>query len=338
MIPVPGAWVPLEVTPAPPDPHAGHGGGMAPMPGMSAGPVEAWSFQPDWLWLSVAAVLLVGYTVGRIALARRGIAWPAGRTIAWSFGVATLVASTCTGAAALGASMLSWHMVQHMTLSMLTPILLLLGRPVTLALRALPTTGRAGAARRGLLTLLRSRFARVVTHPGFTIPLFFVSLYGLYFSPALDALMASHAGHQFMLAHFLVTGTAFFLPLIAADPIPGLPSPGARLLLLAISVPLHAFFGVTVMSASAPISEHFAYATAALGTNPLADQHLAGGFAWTFGEIPTLAATLIIFTQWVRHDRRQAARLDRDADRTGDRELEAYNEALRTLRDRAGSE
>lgn len=337
MIPIPGEWLPLEVTPAP-DPHAGHGGGVAPMPGMSAGPVEAWSFQPDWLWLSVAAVLLVAYTLGRITLGRRGVAWPAGRTIAWSFGVATLVASTSTGAAVLGASMLSWHMVQHMTLSMLTPILLLLGRPITLTLRALPTTGTGGAARRVLLRVLRSRFARVVTHPGFTIPLFFVSLYGLYFSPALDSLMASHAGHQFMLAHFLITGTAFFLPLIAADPVPGLPSPGVRLLLLGISVPLHAFFGVTVMGAGATISEHFAYATTALGGNPLADQHLAGGFAWTFGEIPTLAATLIIFVQWIRHDRRQASRLDREATRTQDRELAAYNERLRALNDHARPE
>lgn len=119
----------------------------------------------------------------------------------------------------------------------------------------LPAAGTGAAARRALLRVLRSRFARLVTHPGFTVPLFFASLYGLYFSPALDALMASHAGHQFMLAHFLVTGTAFFLPLIAADPMPGLPGPGVRLVLLGISVPLHAFFSVTVVGASAPISE-----------------------------------------------------------------------------------
>lgn len=325
--------LPLEATPQP-DPHDGHTGSGSPaMPGipMDAGPVQPWSWQPDWFWLTFALVLLAAYLVGVIALTRRGVRWSPARTTNWLLGVLTILAATCSGAARLGASQLSWHMYQHMTLSMLSPILLLLGSPITLALRALPATGRGAPVRKTLLRLLHSRFTGFVTHPGFTIPLFFGSLYGLYFSPALDALMASHIGHQFMLAHFLITGTAFFLPLIATDPIPNKLPPGVRLALLAFAVPLHAFFGVILTMSPEPISEHFAYATTAAGYNPQADQHLAGGFAWAFGEIPTLFATLIIFGQWLRHDRNQADRHDREADRSHDAELQAYNQHLAEL-------
>ena len=98
----------------------------------------------------------------------------------------------CTRLNDYGMVLFSVHMVQHMIISMLSPILLLLGAPVTLALRALPTAGRGRTGPRELLVaLLHSRYMRVVTHPAFTIPLFIASLYGLYFTPLFDFLMGS---------------------------------------------------------------------------------------------------------------------------------------------------
>ncbi len=69
-------------------------------------------------------------------------AWPLHRTLLWAAGVLSVAAVTCTGINGYGMGMFSVHMVQHMVLSMLSPILLLLGAPVTLALRALPTAGQ----------------------------------------------------------------------------------------------------------------------------------------------------------------------------------------------------
>ena len=59
-----------------------------------------------------------------------------------------------SGLDAYDTALLSVHMVQHMVLSMLAPIFLALGAPVTLALRTLK--GRAA----GLLAVLHSRVAR----------------------------------------------------------------------------------------------------------------------------------------------------------------------------------
>ena len=90
----------------------------------------------------------------------------------------------------------SVHMAQHMVLSLITPLLLLIAAPVTLY-RTLPRGRRARRAPRALLLeALHSRFARAVTHPLFTVPLFIASLYGVYFTPLFDALMGNPIGHQ----------------------------------------------------------------------------------------------------------------------------------------------
>jgi cytochrome c oxidase assembly factor CtaG len=171
----------------------------------------------------------------------------------------------------------------------------------------------------------------VISHPGFTVTAFVVSLFGLYFTSLLDLAMRSHLGHQLMLIHFLAVGLLFFGPILAVDPWPRRSAPGLRLIELLIAVPFHAFFGVVVMQAGYPLSALFAASTTALGLDPIADQATGGGIAWGFGETPILLVTSIVFVQWVRTDARAARRFDRQAARDGDAVLAAYNDRLRRL-------
>ena len=104
----------------------------------------------EWRLDTVVALLalagIVTYARGVLLLRRRGVHWPVGRTIAWLSGVGVAVVVLCGGVATYAPAMFSVHMVQHMTLSMLVPILLAMGAPITLALRALPAGRRAGVA------------------------------------------------------------------------------------------------------------------------------------------------------------------------------------------------
>jgi cytochrome c oxidase assembly factor CtaG len=159
--------------------------------------------------------------VGGPVLRRSGVAWPWWRTASWVAGCVALFAVTGTWFNGYSMVLFSLHMAQHMVLSMVAPILLLLGAPVTLALRTLPRGKRlAGVPRALLLDALHSRVARVLSHPAFTLPLFLASLYAVYFTPVFDALMGNPVGHQFMLAHFTMTGLLFFGPILAQDPWP----------------------------------------------------------------------------------------------------------------------
>ena len=65
--------------------------------------------------------------------------------------------------------------------------------------------------------------------------------------------------------------------------------------------------------------------------DPLSDQHTGGAIAWGVGEAPTLALALMVTVQWLRQDRRETERLDRQAERDNDAELTAYNEGLARL-------
>jgi putative membrane protein len=288
-------------------------------------------------WVAVALAAL--YLAGLLRLRRRGIAWPALRTVSFLAGCASVFYVAASGLQAYGMALFSVHMVQHMVLTMLSPLLLLLGAPVTLALRALPATpGPAGMPRRLLLTGLHSRLARAVSSPLFTVPLFIASLYGVYFTPVFDDLMASGPGHTLMLLHFLVTGLLFFGPIMAIDPWPRHAGHGARMLELLLPAPFHAFFGVIVIMSNTVLLSSYAHPPASWGIDPLYDQGAAGGIAWSFGEFPTVLVLAVVFFSWTRSEERANRAADRAHDRAvargesgEDPALTAYNERLRRL-------
>ncbi|MFJ1899855.1 MULTISPECIES: cytochrome c oxidase assembly protein [unclassified Streptomyces] len=312
--------------------HSGHGMNMD-LPPFTLGRGLQFSADPIFLIGCVLAVLLYGYAVVR--LRRRGDGWPVNRIVFFVIGVLSIALVMCTKLNDYGMVMFSVHMVQHMVISMLSPILLLLGAPVTLALRALPVASRGSKGPRELLLmLLHSRYMKVITHPVFTIPLFIASLYGLYFTPLFDFLMGSTAGHLAMMVHFLGVGLVFFWPIMGIDPGPHRPGYLLRMLELFAGMPFHAFFGIALMMASQPMVEVYKNPSASLGIDALSDQNAAGGIAWAFSEIPSVLVLLALVFQWYRSDQRTAKRSDRAADRDGDQELHAYNAYLASLQAR----
>src|SRR4051812_32257203 len=120
-----------------------------------------------WSVLAVLSLLLlIVYLVGVVRLRRSGVARPWWRTASWVAGTLALFAVTGTWLNGYSMVLFSVHMAQHMVLSLITPLLLLLAAPVTLALRTLPRgSGTAGAPRALLLDALHSRFARFVSSP-----------------------------------------------------------------------------------------------------------------------------------------------------------------------------
>ncbi|MBJ6999737.1 cytochrome c oxidase assembly protein [Streptomyces griseofuscus] len=314
--------------------HSGHGMVMD-LPPFTLGRGLAFSAEPFFL---ITCLLGLGlYAWGVVRLRRRGDTWPVARTFSYVIGVLTILLVMCTRLNDYGMVMFSVHMVQHMIISMLSPILILLGAPVTLALRALPTAGRGRKGPRELLLmLLHSRYMRVITHPLFTIPMFIASLYVLYFTPLFDFLMGSKTGHIAMMVHFLAVGVVFFWPIIGVDPGPHRPGHLMRMLELFAGMPFHAFFGIALMMASTPMVNTFLHPPASLGIDPLSDQNSAGGIAWAFSEVPSVLVLIALLFQWYGSEKRHARRKDRQADRDGDKELAEYNAYLASLNARQG--
>lgn len=319
-------------------------GGSAPKPPVMNGPMwmpdkpptlwrlVEWHWQPVPLYPVLMFLFMGLYAYGVYKLRQRGLTWPVHRTILWMSGSLSVAWVTSSGIEGYGMMLFSAHMFQHMTLSMLAPILMLLGAPMTLLLRALPANkGFAGRLRRLVLDLLHSRFMKAVTHPLFTWPLFIGTLYGIYFSPVFDQLMSTLPGHLFMLGHFLISGILFFGPVLAIDPWPRRSGHLARIMELLMGTPIHAFFGVIIMMTPNLLVDFFAHPPPSWGIDPMSDQTIGGSIAWMFGELPTLGSMFIIAHQWYHSETRKARRSDRQARRDGDAQLKAYNDWLRGL-------
>ncbi|MPY83495.1 MAG: copper resistance protein CopD [Actinophytocola sp.] len=291
-----------------------------------------WRF--DLIYGSLAILLAVVYVAGVRRLRRRGDAWPIGRTAAWLLGCATILISTSSGIGRYSPAMFSVHMGNHMLLSMVAPVLLVLGGSVTLALRALPPAGRNDppGPREWVLAFVHSPISRALTQPLVAGALFVGSFYLLYFSGLFGAALNYHWAHLAMNGHFLLTGYVFFWPLIGVDPAPRPLQPLGRLGLMFASMPFHAFFGVILMGSQTIIGGSF-YRSLGLPwvDSLLSEQRLGGGIAWASGEIPALVVLVVLMVQWARADERQARRIDRKADADSDADLAAYNEMLRRM-------
>jgi cytochrome c oxidase assembly factor CtaG/putative copper export protein len=294
-----------------------------------------WRF--DLIFGTAAIALAVLYLAGVRRLRKRGDAWPVGRTIAWLAGCLAVLFGTSSGMGRYAPAMFSVHMEAHMVLSMLAPILLVLGGPVTLALRALPTAGKENppGPREWILAFVHSPVAKFLTNPIVALVLFVGSFYALYFSGLFDAALPYHWAHLAMNAHFILVGYVFYWPVIGIDPAPNRLPPLGRLGLLFASIPFHAFFGVVLMSSQTVIGDNF-YRSLKLPwlTDLLDEQRLGGGIAWAAGEIPLLIVMVALLVQWARTDTRDAKRLDRKADADDDADLAAYNAMLKILADR----
>jgi cytochrome c oxidase assembly factor CtaG/putative copper export protein len=283
---------------------------------------------PDVLWLAAAGGLATAYVLGVLRLRRRGDAWPVHRTVLWLTGCVALLVVTNGGLAVYSDVLFSAHMLQHMAVSMVVPPLLVLGAPVTLALRALPRAlDGARGPREWLLIAVHSRLARVLTHPLVVAVLFAGSLVVFYWSPLFGLALGTHVGHELMLIHFLTAGYLFALVLVGTDPGVRRPPYPLRLVLLLATMAFHAFFGIALVSGEVLLQADW-FSSLGWGIDALADQQDGGAIAWGLGEVPTLVLALLVAVQWSRSDERDARRQDRQADRDDDAALAAYNAML----------
>lgn len=290
--------------------------------------LTAW--KPDLAWALVCVFGVLLYLAGVIRLHRRGDRWPIGRTIAWVVGFALLFYTTNGPFNAYEQYLFSVHMLGHMMLTMLIPLILVLGAPITLALRATHKRDDGSwGGREWILWAVHTPWSKFVTHPVVAAVIFAGSLWVFYFTPIFRWAMETHLGHQWMIIHFLISGYLFALSMIGIDPVPYRFPYALRLTALFATMASHAFFGVTIMTGSGlMLADWFGAMGRTWGATPLADQNLGGGIAWGIGELPTLALALIVALQWSRDDEKVQKRLDRAADRSGEAELHAYNDML----------
>ncbi|WP_425481876.1 cytochrome c oxidase assembly protein [Arthrobacter yangruifuii] len=293
-------------------------------------------WRPDWLWVAIILTLATAYLIGLVKVRRRGDKWPLLRAACWLTGLLALGYITSGAPAVYGMVLFSTHMLGHMALTMVVPLFLVLGAPVTLALKALtPRTDGTRGIREWILIGVHSRFSKIVTNPVFAAVNFAGSIVVFYYSDLFGFALREHVGHELMVVHFLLTGYIFILTMIGIDPLPNRAPYPLRLVILLATMAFHAFFGVAVMGGTALIqASYFGNMGREWGLSALADQQLGGSLMWGIGEIPTLFVAIGVAYQWSRSDARETRRSDRAAERNNDADLTAYNNMFANLAQR----
>ena len=295
-------------------------------------------YDPDALMIGVLITAVALYIKGVVVLSRRGDKWPVGRTFAFALGISVIDYATSGGLGVYAKFSFEYHMIAHMALSMIAPIGIVLGAPITLALRTLPQgrTQEERGVRGTLIALLHSKPAGVFTNPIVILAIFDGSLFALYMTPLFGNMMQSHLGHLVMNVHFLLAGVLFFHVIIGIDPNPRKVPHIVRIVILFAAMSIHAFFAIALLSTSTLIDQgYFASLQTPWNLDLLADQHAGGSIAWALGEIPILLALVATFIQWMRDDKRETKRIDRNEARLAAMgepdELAEYNAYLTSL-------
>lgn len=298
-------------------------------------PITLWTAgRVNILFLVLSLVGIAAYAAAVIRLRRRGDHWSNGRTSAWMLGWVSVVLTTSSGVGPYSSASFAVHMGLHMSLNMLGPLLLVLGGPITLFLRA--TTAHRRDAFAGphewLVALTHSKLLRMTYNPLYVLAVFVGSYYAIYLTPFFDWAMRYHWAHQAMTLHYLAIGYVFYALIIGVDAPPRpLPHIGKLGLVLA-AMPFHAFFGVVVMTSDTLLAgTYFQYLDIPWIGSLTHDQYVAGGVAWAAGELPLIVVVIALVTQWAKQDTRQAKRIDRLADRGVDDDYEQYNAMLNKL-------
>lgn len=291
-----------------------------------------WRF--DLVFGTIALLLQAVYMWAFFTVRRRGVEWKMGRLVWWTTGNLVLIFVTCSGLGMYSMGMFAPHMLQHMALTMLIPVFWVLGGPMTLLLRAFPPAGRDGlpGPREWLVVFINNPVSRFLTNPIVASFQFVVGFYALYLSDLFSDLASEHAGHVFMILHFLISGYLFYWVVIGVDAAPRQLSPFMKLLMTLASMAFHAWFGIAMMQMSTPLAEDY-YLSLQLpfDVDLMEQQHTGGAIAWGLSELPLILVSTAHAVQWLRQDRKEAARYDRKAERDEYADLSAYNEMLANL-------
>jgi cytochrome c oxidase assembly factor CtaG len=271
--------------------------------------------------------------------------WPIGRTAAFAAGLAVCAYATCGAIAVYDKALFSAHMLGHLALLMLAPALLVAGCPVRLAVEAAtpPTARRIERIGTGpVVSLLTSPPVALACYTGVIV--------GSHLTGLMDTIMTSTVAGQLEHLVYLLVGYQFFVLILGDEPIRWRLSTPARWGLLALSMAVDTFTGVTLMMATAPVAMH---PPAGLNVDPLADTHTGGSIMWFGGDAIMAAVMTLLVVGWLRTSGRslrdrsswlEQARSATLSEHTGsggdldddDARLDAYNKWLAAMADEDG--
>lgn len=248
-----------------------------------------------WRVSPVVDVLVVAASLGYAWLVWRGGGWPWPRVLSWCGAVVILVIAL-DGPLAVYGDVLFWvHMVQHLALIMVVPVLVVWAQPIRLVRRA--RTDPLGDPPGG-------RVARLLTSPLPALALYAAVVVLTHLTGFQQVALAEPGVRGAEVALYLVTGYLLFLPLVGGEAGP-YSGPRAlphllRFVVLALAMGVDTLTGVVLMLTAAPLAPGYGAAHPGWGPSALADQNVAGAVMWWGGDALMMLLMIVVGVQWGR--------------------------------------
>lgn len=245
-----------------------------------------------WTSAPVIDVLAVLALAGYLAASRRlwstGRRWPV-RSTAWFLaGLLVLLVSVHSSIEVYGHALLWVHMIQHLLLIMVVPVLLVWGRPIRLVRSALRREASPDPG----------RVARWLTFPVAAVGLYAAVLVSTHLTGFPEAMSTRMWVHGVEIAAYLISGYLLFLPLVGSEDSPWRVPHVVRFALLAIAMGADTLVGVALMLTDRPLAPSTLLMRPGWGPTLLDDQSAAGAIMWVGGDLLMMVLMLLVAAQW----------------------------------------
>ena len=278
------------------DTAAAHSG--ADVSGRFPDALGEWSLEPFGFSIVAILVGLYAWAYWRLRRDPRRFHFPRWHLAAFGAGALLLLLALVSPIDSYGDDLFWVHMVQHMIMVMLVAPLLLLGAPVTLALRASSNRVR----REYLIPLIESRFARVITYPPVALLLFVASMWVWHLPVAYEAAIDNAALHAFEHGSFLGGAILFWWLVVAVDATRLRPAHVGRIALLIAALLQNIALALILTSIDEPIYDRYVDLTRDWGPSALIDQRIGAGVMWVPGAMMFFFGILVTVYYWAERE------------------------------------
>jgi putative membrane protein len=254
--------------------------------------VSAWQLDAVAVVVLVLAAAWYLTGVALVPVRTPGAHWPVGRTVGFLAGLGVCALATNGSIAVYDQVLFTAHMLGHLALLMVAPVLLLYGRPVTLALAASTERRRGRIERVG-----QSRIVSLLTAPPVALAAYTVAIVGTHLTGLMDTVMRTTWAGQVEHLVYVLVGCQFFCLIVGDEPIRWRLSSPARWLLLAVAMAVDTFTGVVLMQGTRAIAM---LSSPALQVSPLSDTRTGGAIMWFGGDAIMAAVMVVLVIGWLR--------------------------------------
>lgn len=257
--------------------------------GLTNEPLHSASFFSKWLLFLCTAFIAVAYVFAILFLRKRNSAWIPVNAIAFFIGIAMVLVAFSPGLMLRGHDSVKVHMVQHILAAMFAPIFLVLGKPVTLMLRVIPTR-----LARKLMGILRSRVVLCLSHPLAAFVLNMGGMFALYLTDLYTAALNNPVLHFVIHVHFLLAGYVFTWSIIGLDPVPVRPGFKMKVAVVFLTIACHAFLAKFMYAFNFP----------SINNGSFSEVQEAAKLMYYWGDVSELILLVALFANFYLYDRK----------------------------------